>query len=306
MTTATLPTDIELRIPDDLAEDSREKLRALLEPIFADAGPLCVQAREITVTDEDDEEGMQRAATLRKRLVKIRTGSEKQRKELKAEAQRQVTAIDGIFRPLRQAIEAHEEHLARQEKYREIQERKRQAQVDEQRHKQLTAMNVNPSLYQYRTMTDEQFEQCVKDIEAKQELDRLRAEKEAEEAKRREAEQQAERERQRAEHERAQQELEQQREENERLRQQQEAERAAREAEERERAEQEQAEREKQQHAEQAPDKEKLTQFVARLHESNIPCPFELTTPRAREIMDQFRANVAALANWLEAQVKTL
>lgn len=201
---AVVPEDtgLQLEIPSELATDTQTSLRNTLEPIFGEAGPLCVEARNIVVTDVADKAGMKKAGDIRKAIKRIRNDAEKKRKEIKEDALRTGRAIDDIFRPFRQALEAHESYLELQETYEARIEMERIARVRAERETAITEAGGDPANYNAAAMTDQAFEACITGLKAQAEADRIAAEKAEQERIAREKAEAEERERMRVENDR--------------------------------------------------------------------------------------------------------
>lgn len=302
-TTQELPTELALTIPEDLKPDTQSSLESVLRPIFGEAESLCKEARMIVVSEPDDKDGMKKAGDVRKSIKKIRTSADKKRKELKDDAQKTVTAIDGIFRQFRTALEAHEEYLAQQETFAERLEAERLAKVKAERDTKIAELGDDPSLYNTAQMTDEAFASCVAGIKARIEQERVEAEKAEQERIAKEKAEAEERERIRQENERLKKEAEERNAELKREREEREKiEQERREVEEAERkAEENRQEQERK--AANAPDKEKAMQYARIVRNF---APLKATSPDGTALSNEIAKRVAALADWIESQAEKL
>lgn len=281
-----LKADVELKIPDSLAEDTRESMRRVLEPIFGEAGDLCVKAREIVVTDVNDKEGMAKARELRLAIKKVRTSAEHKRKELKEDALRTGQAIDSIFKQFKDALGLHEDYLDEQERYAQIIEAKRINDLADERVVLIKNAGGDPAVFDRTTlgtMDEQAFETTLVGVRAQVREAAERAEREKAEAEERRKAEEAERAKIRAE--------------NERLR----AEKAKADAE-NARLKQEAAEREARDEAlKGGTDAEKLLKFVQDLGRLSIPicrskCGKEIAE-QASLTINRMRNNITISAN---------
>lgn len=161
-------------------------------------GNLVVTDKTIVVTDESDTIGMKKAREVRLELKKVRTSVENKRKELKEDSLRTGKAIDGVAKYIKDNIQPVEEYLEQQEKFAELEEAKRAAKLKEERIQKITPFCDTPFIYEVQNMSDESFDRLFAELKAAHELklaqaeayereqERLRAEKEAEDARIRE------------------------------------------------------------------------------------------------------------------------
>jgi DNA repair exonuclease SbcCD ATPase subunit len=99
------------------------------QDFFTAAATWEVRASQIVVTDASQRELMAEARNGRLELKGKRNDIERERKRLKEESLRESKAIDGIANVLKALIVPIEEHLERQERFVEIQEAARQAEI---------------------------------------------------------------------------------------------------------------------------------------------------------------------------------
>lgn len=181
---------------------AQENVQALVEAFggpFDTAGEILSTYSQIVVDDESQVELMKQARENRLALKKVRTAVENKRKELKEDSLRTGKAIDGIAKYIKDSIVPAEEYLERQEKFAEIKEAERRLIRLTERTEKLKQFCDNPGRYEYLAdMTDDEFDRVLKDereayelkkaqVEAyEREQERLRLEKEAEDARIRE------------------------------------------------------------------------------------------------------------------------
>lgn len=165
------------------------KLVAAFGGPFDEAGEILATYKEITVTDEHDTATMQLAREKRLLLKKARTTVENKRKDLKADIVKQGKAIDSVARYVKEEIEPAEQYLELQEKFAEIKQAERVAQIKAKRIEQLMQYTNDVSVYNFETMTDEQFASLLAQHKAATEAEAKRV---ADEAKAREEEAAAE------------------------------------------------------------------------------------------------------------------
>lgn len=258
------------------------------------------------------------AKQMRLALVKVRTATDKTRKELKEESLLRGKAIDGMAALITLKCKENESRLETIEK---AEERRLAAEKEELRQKRLSELEQvtdNPLLYPVADMSENEFAELLAAQKLAKQA-RLEAERVAAEAeeKRREAERLAEirrQEEEKRERERLESEIAEQRKQREAAEAQARAERAEREAAEKKRRElqdkidaQERAEtqrlaaeKEAQRKAATAPDREKLVILAAGIRNAVIP---DFAHPKlSAEIKNQ----IEKLAQWIEAQAEKL
>lgn len=207
-----------------LDEQKRVTLTETFSPFFAEIDKYREIAFEISVTDVSQIEKMKQARELRLKLVKVRTGIESKRKELKEQSLRESKMIDSVAKVGQLALEDTEAYLEKQEKFAENLEKQRLDLLQTNRSTMLQEIGLDPTLYDLRKMTEEGFKNLYEGtkLRAQQEKERLQREEEeriAAEKKRLEDEQRIreENERLKAEKELKEKELQAQREKQQRL-----------------------------------------------------------------------------------------
>lgn len=207
-----------------LAEQKQHMLLASFGEYFTSALTIINQSQDLEVTSEDQKDEIEQASIARKELKKLRCEAENQRKSLKESALREGQAIDKMFNVIKEIIKPEEDRLEQHEKFAERMAAERFARTCAERKARLLEYVEDAGFYKYENLSDDAFDQLIKQLEDAR-VAREKAEREAAEA--------AEAERQRLEAERiarekaTAEEAERIRKENEKLK----AEAAAREAE---------------------------------------------------------------------------
>lgn len=283
--------------------DARKLVEAFGGP-FKEAGEILATYKEIVVTDESQVDLMAEAKKRRLILKKARTTAENSRKELKSDIVKQGRAIDSVAKFIKSEIEPAEQYLELQEKFIQIQEEKRIAELKASRIDVLSNYeDVNLNAYNLESMTTEEFDQLVDSLDvakkAKEEL-ALKEEEERKAAAEAERKRQEERDREAAEL-------------REKLRvQEEEAAKVKAKADklEKEKRDQEKAEAdakakamEEELKAQQSPDKDKIIAYVDAF--KAIPLP-AVSDPDAAALIIKIRGGVEKLANNILAEVESL
>jgi len=160
-------------------------------PYFKEAESLLQTAGSIKVDNEQDVTQMAKARETRIALVKVRTGANKKREELKADALRYGNAVQGMFNILKMAIEPTEERLEQEERYAEIKKTERQLNLRIDRMEELSPYAMfAPTGIDLGLLEDEQYQKILTGARLQYEAD-VKAKREAE-AKRIEEENKAE------------------------------------------------------------------------------------------------------------------
>jgi hypothetical protein len=137
------------------------------------------KANAIVVTDESQIDLMKQAKEGRLILKAKRIEIEKTRKSLKEQSLNEGRLIDGIARTLTFLVEPAEKHLELQERFVEIQDQKRKAELKAERYKLMLpyAEILDPDTLQLDIITEEAFAGILKyaksSLEAKIESERL-------------------------------------------------------------------------------------------------------------------------------------
>lgn len=253
-------------------------------------------SRDIVVTSENDEDGMEQARIARLELKRIRVDVEKTRKELKEDALRMGKAIDGMANIIKAMIVPVEEHLEKQEKFAErLAEERRKARIAERTAK-LSAYVTDVSVYKLEDLSDEAFEKLLAEVRAAKEA----ADEAARKAREAEIEAERKREEERIAKERAAaKEAESLRRQNAHLKAKAERERRAREKLEAEKRAKEEAERK----LLLAPDREKLIAFADELDGLRLPL---VENREARELLDETKDFLTRISKNLRQKAEQL
>jgi hypothetical protein len=182
----------------DIAVDNAKALIEAFGAPFTEAGEILASYQNIEVTDASQTELMAEARTKRLALKKVRTTVENKRKALKEDSLRTGKAIDSVARLIKDTITPAEEYLEQQEKFAEIQEAKRQAELKNERIQLLQPYCDDYFSLDLGAMSDDEFKLLLEQKKEAHQLrkaqeeayereqERIRAEKEAEEARIRE------------------------------------------------------------------------------------------------------------------------
>lgn len=170
------------------ADNPQSLLEAFGAP-FEEAGEILRDYQLIKVTDASETSVMAEARTKRLALKKVRTTVENKRKQLKEGILLQGRVIDNIAKFVKEVIEPAESYLQTQEDFVKIQEETRIDKIVNERLEKLSVYQIDLTLYNLRTMTDDQFDNLLNEQKTAEE-NRIKLEKAAE------IEAQAERERQ--------------------------------------------------------------------------------------------------------------
>lgn len=149
---------------------------------FQEAKKVVNEFKAIVVTSVDQTDLMKKAKDGRKQLKEIRVGVEKTRISLKEQSLREGKAIDGMANIIKALIAPVEEHLEKQEKFAELKEAERIAKKHSDRIEKLSLLVADVSLYNLKDMTDEAFDNLIKQSEEakeakKKELEKIEADR---------------------------------------------------------------------------------------------------------------------------------
>lgn len=176
-----------------LDESTALSLQDKFLPFLEQAEQRKADALAIVVTDASQKDAMQMARTMRLEIKKFRWIVEATRKDLKEESLRKWQAIDKVANIIKSIVEPIEEYLEKQEKFAEIQEANRKAELKLKRLDLLAPYEVNPELLamvKLEDMTDEQFDIYLKEAETSYKLRKEEEARQAKEAQEKEAENQ--------------------------------------------------------------------------------------------------------------------
>jgi hypothetical protein len=172
----------------------RQSMETFFAPFEEQANEWAAKAAAIEVNSADDVEGMKLAREARLALRDVRVGAKSKHDELKEASKIEGQVIDEIERRIRKLIEPIEELLEQKEKFVEIQEAKRKAELAKTRLEQLLPFMgveahkiqlgeldemVFQNILQGQKLSKEQkdreaAEQKIKELQAEQERQQLR------------------------------------------------------------------------------------------------------------------------------------
>jgi hypothetical protein len=165
---------------EQLSIETRNELQGSFEPLFKQAQDWKKKADSIRVVDINDKDGMAAAREARLELKRIRVEADKIRVKLKEESLLKGKAIDGMFNIIKFLVVPIETQLEEQEKYAELEEEKRINAIVEDRVTKIAPYIEDLSIFNFRMMSDEQFEPLLENARKAHEY-KLAAEKKAEE-----------------------------------------------------------------------------------------------------------------------------
>lgn len=160
------------------ADNPQSLLEAFGAP-FEEAGEILRDYQLIKVTDASETSVMAEARTKRLALKKVRTTVENKRKQLKEGILLQGRVIDNVAKFVKEVIEPAESYLQTQEDFVNIQEEARIDKIVNERLEKLSVYQIDLTLYNLRTMTDDQFDNLLNEQKTAEE-NRIKLEKAAE------------------------------------------------------------------------------------------------------------------------------
>lgn len=130
---------IELGIVDigPMEEATQQFLIDRFIPFFEQAIEWKEKAESLVVTDINQTREMKMAREARLALREIRINADKTRKALKEDSLRYGRAVQGVYSVIESVISPIENHLEKQEKFKEIQEQKRKQELRQQRERMI-------------------------------------------------------------------------------------------------------------------------------------------------------------------------
>jgi DNA repair exonuclease SbcCD ATPase subunit len=297
MNDSNLPQVAELQdliAKSGLSADTGAMIYKEFAPIASSVAELAAKAHSLVVTDATQLTEMKQAREVRLALVKARKEAERKKTELKEDSNRYGKTVQSAYNTLDVISKTAEAHAEQQEKFAQIQEEKRQAEIRAARQDELAQYQAFlPPMGDLGTMTAEEFAVVVDMAKAQKQK---REEQEAQEKAEAEAKAEAER----LERER----LKLAAEEAEAKRKEAEA-ALAKERAERERieAEAQEKEREAQRQAEAAlaaPDKEKLNAFESFVRNYEMP---SMTTEAGKAAAGRAKMFLTKIADDVKTQI---
>lgn len=312
---------VEVLDKEMIADQDRSHLMSKFAGFMQEAQRLASDASSIVVTDISDTAGMQEAREKRLALKKIRIDAENSRKELKENSLRIGRAIDGVANIVKAIIVPVEEHLEKQEKFRELYEAEQKERIHAERVSMLQPYVEDVTIYNIHALSDDAFGRLVENAKKAREEEEAAKKKEEEERLARIEEDKKEQERIRLENEKLRKEKEEREKEDRKEAERQEAERKAheeairkereareklereaREKEEREEAARKEAE-EKERQAKIAPEKDKLFAFAERIRSLESP---EGLSMAGLKIVKEAEEKLLAVSQEIKEGIKSL
>lgn len=116
-------------------QSTADLLKQKFVPFLEQAAEWKEKAESLVVTDESQTDLMKEARTARLALAKIRTSADKVREDLKRDSLNYGRAVQGVYNVIEAVIKPIEDHLAIQEKFKEVQEEKRRTALRIEREK---------------------------------------------------------------------------------------------------------------------------------------------------------------------------
>lgn len=146
-----------------------ESLKAAFEPFFQKVSEWKEKANSLIVTSVDQKAEMKEAREGRLALKEIRVTAEKTRKALKEDSLKKGKVIDAAYSLIENQIKPLEAHLELQEKFAEIQEAKRLAEVKAARLELLRPYTVAIDANLIGMMSDDMFDNFLNGTKRKHE-----------------------------------------------------------------------------------------------------------------------------------------
>jgi len=177
MAKETIASDIESQlVTTGQNQSAAAKLLEAYGVPFVEMGKLIEESKTITVTSEDDTEGMAKAKSIGKQLQQGRLAIKAKHDELKADSLAYGKAVDLIQRIALAEIEPAEAHLKLQEKFAETQQKLRHEERINERTSKLAQYVEDPSIYNYGDMADDAFQMLLEQVKAAHDLQAEKAE----------------------------------------------------------------------------------------------------------------------------------
>ena len=158
---------------NSLAPATAATLHQSFAPLFKEAYKILVDSKLIVVTDPSDKLKIKMAREYRLALRRVRINSEKTKDNLKAEATRYNSAVQGFHNIMLHLVESEETRLDEQEKIAERMEAERKAALKTKRIAELIPFGIDPTAYQLDVMAEDAYSMLLDNsriaFEAKQE-----------------------------------------------------------------------------------------------------------------------------------------
>lgn len=161
-----MSTDSQLAVVVQESGLPESTVKNLMQSFLEDsqkADEIIQEAKNITVTSENQTEIMAKAREKRLLLKNIRVNVEHTRKELKEQSLREGKAIDGMANIIKAIVMPVENYLEKQEKFADIKAAERKANRLAKRIGLLSPFVENTSLYNLDDMEDEAFDKLLQE-----------------------------------------------------------------------------------------------------------------------------------------------
>ena len=158
-----------------LPETRAKQLQAEFNNYFEVIADWEIKASQIVVVSEDQKELIEEARKAKQHLVKVRTGIEQRRKQLKEESLREGQAIDGIAKTLTGLIFPIEKHLETQAEFAKRKEAERKEALQAKRKAELQDYDVDCSYFDLANMPDTQYERLLHTLQMDYQLKQEKA-----------------------------------------------------------------------------------------------------------------------------------
>lgn len=169
--------------PYGVGKDTETLLTKELAPFAEPIAKWRGIAESIVITDESQLPEMKKARELRLEIRGKRTAVEKIRKELKDESLRYGRAVDGVAKTIMEAMSSIESDLTEKERFAEIQQEKREKEIESSRFALLSELGEYSFLTDLGKWTEDRFNAYLDDQKAlvavRREQERKAAEEEA-------------------------------------------------------------------------------------------------------------------------------
>ncbi len=142
MSEITLTPSVEVLQNSGLEIQTREAIERQMLPFLDQANEWREKAEALVVTDETQVDLMKQAREARLALRSIRIEADKVRKNLKEDSLRYGKAVQSVYNLIEENITPIEKHLEEQEKFVEIQERKKMLALLEERQATVNASGL--------------------------------------------------------------------------------------------------------------------------------------------------------------------
>ena len=138
------------------------------------------KALTLQVTSADDVETMKQAREARLLLVKVRTGADKVRASLKADATAYNRMVQTVYNYIEEGIKPIEKHLQQQEDFIKIQQEKEREEIWKTRAPIVASLNqFLPGALDYKNMSEGDFNSLVEGAKLQQQAEKQKAEEAA-------------------------------------------------------------------------------------------------------------------------------